>query len=304
LTQKKISAVTILEEPYSVIDEQSYDPVKNRCTTGIKCRFKRPDSSWQNTCCSGYVLEVFRLVLADLNLEVDMYVVEDGRYGANVSGVWDGMIGDLVSGKADIAVGSIAITGERSRVVDFTSPWVEIDLGVLVKPKILGMQFVNFEFIAPLGSDIKIALWLSVGIMMFIVFMIENNRYFVSLTDDRFVVDEFYSPYESMSYIGGVTLQRDLGGINPRKPGARVASIAFAFAMVVLVTTYTALLVEQGVKREEKDPFLGSKDPRVSICIFLFLVEIPHRVFRSFSKTLKYSRIKEKIFHLLDNNNF
>ncbi|XP_066933067.1 glutamate receptor ionotropic, NMDA 2B-like [Clytia hemisphaerica] len=268
--QNKITAVTIIDEPYSVKEDKSYDKINKICITGIKCRYRDPSAgpqtngTWIISCCTGYVLELFQMVLKDLNLEVDMYVVEDGKYGKEQpNGEWDGLIGDLKSGKADIGVGSLSISGARSKVVDFTSPWLEIDLGLLVKPKISKLDFLNFEFIAPLGTDLQLVLWVTVIGVMFVVIFIENNRYLVSLSDDRFLTDKYYSPYESMSYIGGVFLQRDLGGINPKKPGARVASIVFAFGMVVVVTTYTALLVEQGVRREEKDPFVGSDDPRM-----------------------------------------
>ena len=50
-----------------------------------------------------------------------------------------------------------------------------------------------------------------------------------------------------MSYISGVTLQRDLGGVNPKRPGTRLLAVAFAFVMVFIVTTYTAVLAAQSV---------------------------------------------------------
>ena len=73
-----------------------------------------------------------------------------------------------------------------------------------------------------------------------------------------------------MSYISGVTLQRDLGGVNPKRPGTRLLAVAFAFVMVFIVTTYTAVLAAQSVQDQEQNPFEGSKDQRVSLK-FIFI---------------------------------
>lgn len=269
----RIRAVTVIDDPYSFEIEERYDLRTNMCSSGLKCwkPIKNTNANTNNnttyklTCCYGYVIDFFELLVKDLSLDVDMYIVEDNKYGAFHDGRWNGLIGDVAYGKVDIAVGSISVTGERSKVVDFTSPWGEGKLGVLVRPDIVSLDFVNFEFIAPLNVDLQIALWITIFWFVIMIFILENCVYFVSLTRQRYLTERFYSLYESISYMGGVTFQRDLGGIHPVRPGARVAALFFAFGMMVIVTTYTALLVDQGVNREEKDPFLGSRDPRVSM---------------------------------------
>ena len=337
LVQKTVRAVTILDEPYTYKDDLIYDPINKQCSVGIKCKYRPPPkaypsnaTAWKMSCCIGYVVELFQMILTDLDLEIDLYLVEDGKYGIenHANKTWDGMVGDLVNGKADLAVAAITITRARLRKIEFTLPWAEGYLGVLVKPSIWNINFLNFEFISPLGDDLQLMLWATVIGVMCVVCVMENvTAYYTSSqskivkvtcntsnrtenvidntssraenvtpnfihkienticnkgkqskyimhkrshrTNDYYTncksrMEGCYSPYESMSYIGGVFLQRDLGGANPKKSGSRVASIIFAFSMVVVITTYTALLVEQGVRRDEKDPFLGTKDPRVS----------------------------------------
>ena len=153
LLQKKVRAVTILDEPYTYKDDRSYDPINNQCPVGIKCRY-RPfapttraypsnATTWAMSCCVGYVVEFFQMILTDLDLEIDLYLVEDGKYGIEnpANKTWDGMIGDLVNGKADLAVAAITITRARLREIEFTSPWAEGDLGILVKPTISHINF-------------------------------------------------------------------------------------------------------------------------------------------------------------------
>ena len=100
---------------------------------------------------------------------------------------------------------------------------------------------------------------------MVLNYIFENNIYAVSLTDEKYVQEPYYPTFESMTYIGGVTLQRDLGGQNPARLGARISAVIFAFGMVIVVTTYTAVLAAQSVQNQEKNPFLGSKDSRVML---------------------------------------
>ena len=201
------------------------------------------------------------------------YVVEDAKYGVvDRHGKWNGMIADVIQGKADIAVAGITITEQREREVNFTQPFLEAEMGIIAKPskKILG--FINFEFLSPLSGELQLMLWFVIVGTMVLNYAFENNLYVYSLTtSERKSKYAYYSTFESMSYISGVTLQRDLGGVNPKRPGTRLLAVAFAFVMVFIVTTYTAVLAAQSVQDQEQNPFEGSKDQRVGGNLFIFV---------------------------------
>ena len=69
-----------------------------------------------------------------LEFTFDMYEVEDGKWGSrlenNVS--WNGLIGDLIVGKADMVMTSLKITHERSQVLDFSVPFMETGIAIIV----------------------------------------------------------------------------------------------------------------------------------------------------------------------------
>lgn len=245
-----------------------YDSLLGTCTMGLKC--KKPVQRnntivYEPTCCGGYTVELFMLIIKYIGLKVNMYVVEDGSYGTlGRDGKWNGMIGDLVEGKADVALAGLTITESRSRVVNFTLPYLESEMGILVKPQIVHLDFINFEFLQPLNWELQFFLWLIIVGTMVVNFTLENSIYITSLTKKEYVEEKYYSTYESMTYISGVALQRDMGGVNPKRPGARFAAIVFAFGMVIVVTTYTAVLAAQNMQHVEKNPFKGSKDSRVN----------------------------------------
>jgi ionotropic glutamate receptor NMDA 2B len=67
-----------------------------------------------------------------LDFTFEMYEVEDGRWGAKVGSIWNGLIGDLLKGKADMVMTSLKITHERSQAVDFSVPFMETGIAIVV----------------------------------------------------------------------------------------------------------------------------------------------------------------------------
>jgi ABC-type amino acid transport substrate-binding protein len=68
--------------------------------------------------------------LLDLNTTYDIYLATD--YGGLVNGVWNGMVKELLDGNADIALGDFTITKERMSVIDFTLPYLDVGLNILI----------------------------------------------------------------------------------------------------------------------------------------------------------------------------
>lgn len=201
-------------------------------------------------------------------IKFSMYIVEDNKYGGIGSdNKWDGMIGDLVNGKADLAVAALTPTEGRARVVDFTVPFFDGEIGIVVKPQIAESNSINFEYLAPLSGQLQLMILLLILGAAVSLYVFENSIYLTSFKNLKHMREKYYSAIESVTYIGGVTLQRDIGGKNPERPGARLPAVLFAFGMVIFVTTYTAILAVNSIEFAEKNPFKGSKDQRV---IFFF----------------------------------
>ena len=242
------------------------DVLSGDCLVGLKC--SKPQETkdgveYISTCCVGFAIDIFGMIVSDLNMEMEMYVVEDGKYGRLHNGEWDGLMADLVNNKADIIIAGLSITNERSNFIDFTLSYIDEKLGILVKPQTVLFDFINLEFLAPLSTELQLFLWFCFTGAIVTTYIFENNIFVTSLFNERYIKPRYYPVFEAMSYIGGVTLQRDLGGKNPRRLGSRFSSILIAFGMVFVVTTYTAVLAAQSVQNQEKDPFQGSKDERV-----------------------------------------
>ena len=67
-----------------------------------------------------------------LDFTFDMYEVEDLKWGGQVNNSWNGLIYDIISGRADIAITSLKITEERSEAIEFTVPFMETGIAIIV----------------------------------------------------------------------------------------------------------------------------------------------------------------------------
>ena len=52
------------------------------------------------------------------------------------NGEWNGMIGELIRNEGDLAIAPLTITSQRQQVVDFSKPFMNVGISIMVlKPK-------------------------------------------------------------------------------------------------------------------------------------------------------------------------
>ncbi|XP_037041000.1 probable glutamate receptor isoform X2 [Bradysia coprophila] len=85
----------------------------------------------------GYVVDLIDTISKQLKFNYTLQINPSGMIGSvDKSGRWNGMIGEIVDGRAHIAAGSISITRNRESAVDFTVPFMNLGIGVIVKTEI------------------------------------------------------------------------------------------------------------------------------------------------------------------------
>ncbi|ESO10625.1 hypothetical protein HELRODRAFT_185259 [Helobdella robusta] len=80
----------------------------------------------------GFIPDMMTAIEEMTKLSFDYKEIEDGKYGTLSKGQWSGMIGKLERKEAMIAAGPITVTNDRRTVVDFTTPFMTVDLALLM----------------------------------------------------------------------------------------------------------------------------------------------------------------------------
>ena len=262
IKRRDITVVSIIDAPFASIAAQFYNTDERRCEHGILCTHPWTNSlnetTWTKTCCVGMSIELLKHVAQRLNFNPHMYIVQDGFYGSRdaVSGEWNGMMRQLISKQAELAVGALTPTHHTQSHVDFTQPYMEASVGILEATDSRVIDFINMEFLKPLGTDLRYWIVATFGLGTLLVYILENQRLALLRIIDPHTYPR-YSWREGFSYFSGLTFQRDLGGRNPQRFGARVTAVAFAFGMVIIMTTYTAVLTASKVSKGSTFPMFG-----------------------------------------------
>lgn len=84
-------------------------------------------------CASGFYVDLVIYLSEKLQFTYDIYEVEDKAWGAKgKNGDWNGIMRDLITHKADMAMTSLTITTERVDIIDFSVPFMETGIAILV----------------------------------------------------------------------------------------------------------------------------------------------------------------------------
>lgn len=264
LASKFLRIVTIIDPPFTMIAENNgiFDPVARSCEIGKVCW--KYEANVNRTkirvpyCCIGFCMDLLTHLENELHFSSDIYIVEDSTYGATVNGTWVGMVGDLVNHKADMVVAALTISKKRSRVISFTDPYMVGGVAIATLLEKSTIPFFNTDVFSPISEALWVALLAVTIISSFLLVVTERLG-----TRLESAVERPYSVNQSLTYIAGLLLQRDLGGEPPLSLSSRILSILFAIVTLVVMATYTAVLTANKVTYTKSLPITGFKDKKV-----------------------------------------
>jgi len=216
------AAVILMSAPQAVAQEPG---TKLRVVT----RNLEPFSFEKDGRRAGYAAELWEQLARETGLEYDLTVVNTAQE----------MIDALKAKSADVGVGAISVTAKREEVIDFSQPFYESGLQVLVSGS--NSSFTDNIFLL-LGNLFNLELIGAFLLLMVTMFIISHLvwRYEHKVNSDQWPENYKAGIWESFWWTLSTLL---VGGADNKGPvgvGGRIVAIVWMLLSIVLVSLLTA----------------------------------------------------------------
>ncbi|GMY29121.1 glutamate receptor 2.8-like [Fagus crenata] len=191
------------------------------------------DPSTNTTRPTGYCIEIFETVMRKLPYAVSYEYIPYAKPNGEIAGTYDEMVYQVYLGNFDAVVGDTTIIANRSNFVDFTLPYTESGVSMIVPIKDSERKNA-WVFLKPLTWD----LWITSGCFFvfigFVIWVLEHriNEEFRGPPSHEIGTSLWYS-FSTMVFAQRETVVSNL---------ARFVVIVWVFVVLILTQSYTASL--------------------------------------------------------------
>lgn len=211
----------------------------------------------------GYAVDLARELSLLFNFKYDLLIQEDGSNGIktkleNGTEVWDGMMGAVLNGTADLAIGDVTVTNERSQYVMFTSPFMNLGISILfTQPKKENPSL--FSFLFPFSDAVWVlVITACIGMSLQLYVMARISPYewinpYPCIQDPEELENQFTFSNSLWFTIGALMQQGS--DVAPISPCTRIAAGVWWFFTLIMVSSYTANLAAFLTVENEVSPF-------------------------------------------------
>ncbi|XP_044289414.1 glutamate receptor ionotropic, NMDA 2A [Varanus komodoensis] len=264
-----LSIVTLEEAPFVIVEDM--DPLTETCVKNtVPCRkyviINNVTKEGKNVkkCCKGFCIDILKKLSKAIGFTYDLHLVTNGKHGKKVNNEWNGMIGEVVKKQAVMAVGSLTINGERSEVVDFSVPFVETGISVMVSRS--NGTVSPSAFLEPFSA--------SVWVMMFVMLLIVSAiavfvfEYFSPVGYNRNLAQgkdphgPSFTVGKAVWLLWGLVFNNSVPVQNPKGTTSKIMVSVWAFFAVIFLASYTANLAAFMIQEEFVDQVTGLSDKK------------------------------------------
>ncbi|XP_074637316.1 glutamate receptor 4-like isoform X1 [Acropora palmata] len=201
----------------------------------------------------GFSIDLLERIQNLTGFEYELKISKEGKMNS--------LITDLVNKKAHVAIGAITITATRELKVDFSKPFMDFKISLLMQ-KSTEEELNLFAFLLPF----EIMVWLStIAVVIGVTFLIYCLDYFspngyraTAIASGEGEGDEF-NLFNSLWFAAGSILQQGADN-TPKCASGRILAGAFWFFTMILISTYTANLAAYFTAKNAKTSINSLED--------------------------------------------
>uniref|UniRef100_A0A3P9K9Q3 Glutamate receptor n=1 Tax=Oryzias latipes TaxID=8090 RepID=A0A3P9K9Q3_ORYLA len=265
-----LSIVTLEEAPFVIVED--VDPLSGTCMRNtVPCRKQikkinetKESGIYIKRCCKGFCIDILKKIAKQVKFTYDLYLVTNGKHGKKVNGTWNGMVGEVVLKNAHMAVGSLTINEERSEVIDFSVPFIETGISVMVSRS--NGTVSPSAFLEPFSADV----WVMMFVMLLLVsaMAVFIFEYFSPVGYNRCLADgkEPHGPSftigKAIWLLWGLVFNNSVPVQNPKGTTSKIMVSVWAFFAVIFLASYTANLAAFMIQEEYVDQVTGLSDKK------------------------------------------
>uniref|UniRef100_A0A8R1E3G7 Glutamate receptor n=1 Tax=Caenorhabditis japonica TaxID=281687 RepID=A0A8R1E3G7_CAEJA len=243
-----VKVVTLHEPPFITVSDVDPDTQKCPGNQGSICDWgdveytddvgvKKNRTLWK--CCSGYCVDLLNKLATDIGFTYTLYKVRDEKWGLKTENGWNGLIADLMHNKADMCVTSLKLNSERARDIDFSLPFLDTGISIIVK--IRSGVLSPTAFLEPF----EYSTWV---IILFVCIHVAAISIFVF---------EWVSPYS-------FNMQKYPPPDVPKSTVSRLMALVWAAFGLTFLAVYTANLAAFMITRVQYYDLSGIHDPMLN----------------------------------------
>ncbi|XP_009472457.1 PREDICTED: glutamate receptor ionotropic, NMDA 2C [Nipponia nippon] len=266
---RHLTVATLEERPFVIVENT--DPSTGVCVRNtVPCR-KQTNSSqsgdglvdpYTKLCCKGFCIDILKKLAKAVKFSYDLYLVTNGKHGKIVRGVWNGMIGEVYYKRADMAIGSLTINEERSEIVDFSVPFVETGISVMVARS--NGTVSPSAFLEPYSPAVWVMMFVMcltvVAVTVFVFEYFSPVGYNQNLTSGKRPGGPSFTIGKSVWLLWALVFNNSVPIENPKGTTSKIMVLIWAFFAVIFLASYTANLAAFMIQEQYIDTVSGLSD--------------------------------------------
>uniref|UniRef100_A0A6Q2XMW1 Glutamate receptor n=1 Tax=Esox lucius TaxID=8010 RepID=A0A6Q2XMW1_ESOLU len=268
---RHLTVATLEERPFVIVED--VDPDTGTCVRNtVPCRRQSNRSEsiighsepYIKLCCKGFCIDILKKLSRTIKFSYDLYLVTNGKHGKIIGGMWNGMIGEVFYNRADMAIGSLTINEERSEIIDFSVPFVETGISVMVARS--NGTVSPSAFLEPYSPAVWVMMFVMcltvVAVTVFVFEYFSPVGYNRSLVSAKAPGGPTFTIGKSVWLLWGIVFNNSVPIENPKGTTSKIMVLVWAFFAVIFLASYTANLAAFMIQEQYIDTVSGLSDKK------------------------------------------